>query len=100
MTQYSIAEARDRFTQLVHQVEEGTPVEVTRRGQRVAVLVSAETYDKWHKPKKDYWASVLAWREEYAIDDSAAEEEADKAFEASLITARKEAAPPPKPVEW
>ena len=40
MTQYSIAQARDRFTQLVHEVEQGETVEVTRRGQRVAVLVS------------------------------------------------------------
>ncbi|MCG8368696.1 MAG: type II toxin-antitoxin system prevent-host-death family antitoxin [Pseudanabaenales cyanobacterium] len=40
MTQYSIAQARDRFTQLVHEVEQGETVEGTCRGQRVAVLVS------------------------------------------------------------
>ena len=32
MTQYSIAEARDRFAQLVYQVETGSAIEVTRRG--------------------------------------------------------------------
>ena len=45
MTQYSIAEARDRFTQLVHQVEEESAIEITRRGQRVAVIVSAYRFE-------------------------------------------------------
>ena len=34
---YSIAEARDALTGLVHRVEEGEPIQLTRRGRPVAV---------------------------------------------------------------
>ncbi len=74
MTQYSIAQARDRFTQLVHKVEEGDTVEVTRRGQRVAVMVSAEEYDRWHKSKKTYWDAILEFREKYDLDNRQSDE--------------------------
>ena len=68
MTQYSIAQARDQFAQLVHKVESGETAELTRRGQRVAVIVSAEEYDRF-QPKKDFWKSVLAFRAEYQLDN-------------------------------
>jgi prevent-host-death family protein len=40
--QYSIAQASDRLPELVDQAEQGTPVELTRHGKRVAVILSAE----------------------------------------------------------
>ncbi len=98
MTQYSIAQARDRFTQLVHEAEQGKVVEVTRRGQRVAVLVSAEEYDRWHKPKQDFWQSVLAWREKFSLDTRDKNEE-DREFEAIMDTVRDKS-PGPEPFEW
>ena len=69
MTQYSIAQARDRFTQLVHEAEQGKAVEVTRRGQRVAVLVSAEEYDRLRQPKQSFGEAVLAWRQKYDVEN-------------------------------
>jgi prevent-host-death family protein len=98
MTQYSIAQARDRFTQLVHEVEQGNTVEVTRRGKRVAVLVSAEEYDRWHQPNQDFWQSVLAWREEFGLDDRKEDDE-DLKFETIMDNVRKESTGP-KPFEW
>ncbi len=68
MTQYSIAQARNQFAQLVHKVESGETAELTRRGQRVAVIVSAQEYDRF-RPKKDFWKSVLEFRAEYKLDD-------------------------------
>lgn len=97
MTQYSIAEARDRFTQLVHKVEAGDTVEVTRRGRRVAVLVSAEAYDRLHKPK-DFWESVLVWREECGLDGREEDDE-DREFEAVMSTVR-DRSPGPEPFDW
>lgn len=41
---FSIAEARQRFTELVRAVESGRPLEITRRGRPVVVLVSAAEY--------------------------------------------------------
>lgn len=34
---YSITEARDNFTSVIHEAEKGTQVELTRRGKPVAV---------------------------------------------------------------
>jgi antitoxin Phd len=44
--QYSIAEARDHLPSIVHGVERGTPIELTRRGKPVAVLMSVEDYHR------------------------------------------------------
>src|SRR4051812_12210118 len=44
--QTSIADARDRLASLVHDVEEGPAVEITRRGRPVAVLVSYHEYQR------------------------------------------------------
>ncbi|MEL7068496.1 MAG: type II toxin-antitoxin system Phd/YefM family antitoxin [Cyanobacteria bacterium J06581_3] len=98
MAQYSIAQARDRFTQLVHEVEQGNAVEVTRRGQRVAVLVSVEEYDRLQKPKQGFLQSVLAWREKFGLDERDEDDE-DRAFEAIMETVRDKS-PGPEPFEW
>ncbi|MEN8444267.1 MAG: type II toxin-antitoxin system Phd/YefM family antitoxin [Cyanobacteria bacterium J06555_13] len=98
MTQYSIAQARDRFTQLVHEVEQGSAVEVTRRGQRVAVLVSAEEYDRLQNPQQDFWQSVLAWREKFGLDEREEDEE-DQAFE-DIMDSVRDKSPGPEPLEW
>ena len=52
---YSIAEARDNFPGLVHEVEAGTTVELTRRGKPVAVLVAQREYDRLTRGRPDFW---------------------------------------------
>jgi antitoxin Phd len=52
--QYSIAEARDRFPAIVHDVERGTPIELTRRGKPVAVLMSVEEYRRLSPTKPSF----------------------------------------------
>lgn len=42
----SISEARANLPGLVRDAEDGAPVEITRRGRAVAVLVSATTYKR------------------------------------------------------
>jgi prevent-host-death family protein len=42
--QYSIAEAKDQLPRIVHEVEAGEPVELTRRGKPVAVVMSMYEY--------------------------------------------------------
>jgi antitoxin Phd len=46
MKRYSIAEARNNFTRLVHAAEEGATVELTRRGKPIAVLLALEEYER------------------------------------------------------
>jgi len=36
----------------VHEAEHGHPVRLTRRGKPVAVLISAEQYERLSKPRK------------------------------------------------
>jgi prevent-host-death family protein len=42
--QFSVAEARNRLTELIHQAEDEGPVRITRRGKPVVVLVSERDY--------------------------------------------------------
>ncbi len=72
-TTYSIAEARDKFAALIHQVETGSePVRVTRRGEPVAVILSLEVYEQLSKTppaQRDFWESYQAWRERWAVEE-------------------------------
>lgn len=68
LPQYSIAQARDQLAQLVYQAEQGNPVEITRRGKRVAVIISAEEYDRLSQ-KGDFGKSLAAFRERLEIEN-------------------------------
>ena len=63
MDQFSIAEARNRFTQIVHMVEHGKPVRLFRRGKAVAVVLSINEYVKLVNPG-DFWAPLARFREQ------------------------------------
>ena len=64
MANFSIAEAKSRFAQLVHQAESGGPVRITRRGRAVAVLVSEADYARLSAPREGLLAYTLALRAE------------------------------------
>jgi prevent-host-death family protein len=46
MSDFSIAEAKSHFAQLVQQAESGQAVRITRRGLPVAVMVSGAEYER------------------------------------------------------
>lgn len=98
MNQCSIAQARDQFTQLVYQVEAGEKIEVTRRGQRVAVILSAEEYDRLSEPKQGFAEGVLAWRKKFGLDDRE-EDEHDREFE-ELMSSIRDKSPGREPLEF
>ena len=63
--------AQDNLSEIVRQIEEGEPVELTEEGRPVAVLVSAEDFKRYkrHTPDRpkarpDLWAAIEAWRAE------------------------------------
>lgn len=71
-TTYSIAEARDQFASLVRNAEKSNqPVQVTRRGQTVAVIISAEEYARLlaNQPERDFWSSYQEWRRKWNISE-------------------------------
>jgi len=43
-TKVSVAEARQNFARLIRRAEQGKAIEITRRGESVAVLLSASEY--------------------------------------------------------
>lgn len=52
---YSIAEARDKFASIVHDVEESSAIELTRRGMPVAVLLSIGEYQRLTGTGAGFW---------------------------------------------
>ncbi len=74
---YSIAAAKDQFPKLVHEAEGGSPVEITRRGRRVAVLLSTDLYARLAGESHSLWKGICELREAYRVaeieDDGALE---------------------------
>ena len=68
MTDFSIAEAKSRFAQLVHQAEGGQPVRITRRGHAVAVLVSEADFARLSAPREGLLAYTQALRAQASRD--------------------------------
>lgn len=66
---YSIAQARHNLAALVHDVERLGPVEVTRRGQTVAMLVAAEDYERLRGRGPSFWDALQRFRRDHALVD-------------------------------
>jgi prevent-host-death family protein len=60
--QYSIAAARNNLPGLVHEVERGAAVELTRRGRPVAMLISIDEYRRLRDGKGGFWDALQEWR--------------------------------------
>lgn len=58
----SVAEARNRLTRLLKDVEAGGRVSVTRRGRRIAVLVSQREYARLRTSRPSPAEALRAWR--------------------------------------
>ena len=66
---YSIAEARNNLPSLVHAVEEGPPVELTRRGHPVAVLLSTLDFQKLTQRQPDLWSAIQEFRAQTDLEE-------------------------------
>jgi len=49
---YSIVQAKNNLSGLVHEAEQGHAVRLTRRGKPVAVLISTEQYERLKAKKR------------------------------------------------
>ena len=61
--QFSISEAKNRLPALVHDIENGPAVQLTRHGKPVAVLISISQYKRLVSRPKNFWATLCAFRE-------------------------------------
>ena len=72
---YSIAEAKNNLSGLVHEAEQGRPVRLTRRGKPVAVLISTEQYERLSKPRKKIeWSAAVIDTKYFKFDRDEANE--------------------------
>jgi len=60
--QYSIAEAKTKLPSIVHTVEKGPSVKLTRHGKPVAVLLSIQEYEWLSQKRGNFWNSLVAFR--------------------------------------
>ncbi len=66
---YSMAEARENFTRVVHEAEEGERVELTRRGRPVVILMSLPEPGRIADAKPSFWEAYEAFRGRYEGSD-------------------------------
>ncbi|MEM7798893.1 MAG: type II toxin-antitoxin system Phd/YefM family antitoxin [Chloroflexota bacterium] len=67
---YSIAEARDQFTSILR--DSGSePIEITRRGKPVAVIISIEEYNYLvaNQTPRKFWERYQNWRETWSVSE-------------------------------
>ena len=60
--QYSIAEAKNKLPAIIHSVEEGPLVKLTRHGKPVAVLLSIREYEQLSRKKEEFWSALSEFR--------------------------------------
>ena len=69
--QYSIAEARNHLSELVHEAESEGPVTLTRHGRPVAVVVSEPEYRQLREARRGFWDAAAVFRESVDLGDLA-----------------------------
>lgn len=65
---YSIAEARDQLPKLIRAAERGAEVELTRRGEKVAVLMSVAARAHLADAEANFWDRLVAFRRAHPKD--------------------------------
>jgi prevent-host-death family protein len=78
MPRYSIAEARNHFAEIVHDLKHVSWVEVTRRGRPVAILISIEEFEMLRVGSVTFTSAYEAFRNTF---DLAKEEIEPSVFE-------------------
>jgi antitoxin Phd len=67
--QYSIAEAKNKLPAIIHSVESGGTVKLTRHGRPVAVLLSIRQYEGLSREKVGYWDALKSLRNRMEVED-------------------------------
>lgn len=66
---YSIAAARAQLPTLIDQAESGAHVELTRRGQPVAVLVSTQEFERLHGRQRHFSHAYKQFLARYGLTE-------------------------------
>ena len=60
--QFSIAEAKSKLPAILHSVEDGPCVQLTRHGKPIAVLLSIREYELLVLKKNGFWSALIKFR--------------------------------------
>jgi prevent-host-death family protein len=60
--EYSIAEARNQFAAIVHDLKTTPSIQLTRRGKPVAMLMAIEEYERLTASRAGFWDNSQAFR--------------------------------------
>lgn len=60
--QYAIVDAKNKLPSLIHSVETGQAVKLTRHGKPVAVLLSIKDYERLSRKREGYWRALSFFR--------------------------------------
>ena len=69
MQEYSLATARDRYTAIVREVSTSDPIQLTRRGKPVAVILSIEEYRRLTTEERPFWETYEQFRQEVNLNE-------------------------------
>lgn len=58
----SVAEARNDFSAIIHDVEKGSVVEITRYGRSVAFVVPQKDYERLQEKGGGFWEVLIRFR--------------------------------------
>lgn len=88
---YSIADAKNHLPAVIHAAEAGEPIEITRHGRAVAVVLSLSEYQRLRGVRPDTWTAYTAWR---ASGPELTDEDVD------ALADPTRALPPTQRVDW
>ena len=66
---YSIAEARDQFAAIIHEVDSADLIEIARRGEVVAVVLSKQQYDRLQSRTSAFWDAYQSFKKEHDLTE-------------------------------
>jgi antitoxin Phd len=61
--QFTISEAKNKLPAIIHSVEKGPSVKLTRRGRPVAVLLSIKEYEALSRKGGGFWDALKAFQQ-------------------------------------
>lgn len=82
---YSISEVRNCLAKIIQDLDHVSQVEVTRRGQPVAVLLSIEAFERMKAQRGNFWQAYVAFREAFGL--------VQEGIEPELFTGAREPSP-------
>lgn len=62
-TQFVVTDISEHFNDMLHVIEPGDAVELTRNGKPIAVLVSVQVYQNFKPKQKDFWDALEKFRQ-------------------------------------